>query len=589
MRKELLNGKIEGDLLDVCKDIAGSMKIVAACVYGPHLYGYTSGKKEINVLLAVAFPQPILKNYRTHVRGIPASFLVIDPETFKKDVDNGLLGELVVEKIFTPYKPLVNRDYFWSQEVTAKKRIISELMDNLVLEFPELSYDLYIEPEYFVYETMARMASLFPPITYSFINILRGDLKEKNLSSVMKGIRAALAELAEEGKIALHRGGYVRISKNYIETLKSRGMNVTDVFRGVGKEVFRQIFRVFPRLMFSFLKAQATYTRLPANIRNIFDDPIFRLEDSKRHLFVPTPLGLVALSDKTTIEGFVKKAVPKGKAMGIEIEKIGGVLNSVYLLKFEGEKKEQRVVVKLFKDWYGLKWFPLALWTIGTRDFSVLGKSRLEKEYAINRFLSNQGIRVPRILYVSPKERLIFEEFVNGLSLVKVLKDLASKKIEAREAGRIIKGVGKTLAKVHKIGVALGDCKPENIVITEDGRACFLDLEQASRSGNQVWDIAEFLFYTGHYFTSISSMEAVKMVTTEFVKGYMETGGSVMSVKSSCSARYVKVFSFFTPPHILITILNACKEIAKTNVEAELIPVLPSFDQRQGEGLKKHE
>ncbi|MFQ6095603.1 MAG: lipopolysaccharide kinase InaA family protein [Candidatus Bathyarchaeia archaeon] len=585
MKRKHLSSKIKGDILAVCKDIAGSMEIVAACLYGPHLYGYANDKNEMNVLLVVRSPQPVLKNYKRRVGDISASFLVIDAETFKKDVENGLLGELVVENIFTPYSPLINKIYLWRQEVKAKKRIISDLIDNLVSEFPELSYDLYVKPEYFIYETMARMASLFPPITYSFLNILRGDLKERNVKFIMKGIKAALAELAQEGKINLHRGEYVRIRKDYIETVKAKRTNLVDLFRGVGEEVFRQIFRVFPKLMFSFVKDQETYTKLPANIRNIFEDPIFKLEDSKKHLFMPTPLGLVSLSDKTTIEGFVKKAVPKGKALGIEIEKIGGVLNSVYLLKFKGEKKEQRIVVKLFKDWYGLKWFPLALWAIGTRDFSVVGKSRLEKEYAINRFLSSQEIRVPKILYVSPKERLIFEEFVKGLNLVEVLRNLASKRIEAEEAGRIVKAVGKTVAEVHKIGVALGDCKPENLVITPDGRVCFLDLEQASRGGNKVWDIAEFLFYAGHYFPSISSLEAAKIVTTKFIHGYLEAGGSAENIRKSSSARYLKVFSFFTPPHVLITIRNTCKEIFKTNVEAqqeklkELAPILDQMSR----------
>ncbi len=314
----------------------------------------------------------------------------------------------------------------------------------------------------------------------------------------------------------------MRIRKDYIETVKARRANLADIFRSFRKEVLHQILRVFPRLTLSVPKDQETYATPLTRFRIIFEEPVFKLEDSKRYLFVPTPLGLVALSDKTSIEGFVRKAVPKGKALSIKVDRIGGVLNSVYLIEFEGEKEEQHVVVKRFKDWYGLKWFPLALWAIGTRGFSVLGKSRLEKEYAINRFLSTQGMHVPKILYASPNERLIFEEYIVGLNLVEVLKNLSSKKIAAEEAGRILKEVGKTLAKVHRSNVALGDCKPENIVIARNGSVYILDLEQASRGGNQVWDIAEFLFYAGHYFPSITSLEAVKLVTTEFVKGYLE-------------------------------------------------------------------
>jgi len=569
MKSKLLSDEVKDGLLDACKDVAESMEIVAACLYGPHVYGYADEKNDMNVLLIIRSTKQVLKSHKRRIRNVPVSILIIDQETFEKDVENGLLGELVVENIITPYKPLINDYYLRSQEVKAKKRIISELIDNLILEFPELSYDFYIKPEYFIYEMMTRMASLFPPITYSFLNMLREDLKEKNIKSMKKGIKAALTELVKEGKITLHCGGYVRIKKDYIEAVKAKKPNLIGLFRNVGKEAFRQIFMIFPKLMLSFLKDQKTYIGLTMNVRDFMEEPVFKLEDSKRYLFMPTPLGLVALSDETTIEGFIKKAVPKGKALGIDIKRIGGVLNSVYLLKFHGEEKEQRVIVKLFKDWYGLKWFPLALWTIGTRGFSVLGKSRLEKEYAINRFLSSHGIRVPKILYVSPKERLIFEEFVEGLNLIDVLKDFASKEMKNEKARRIIREVGRTLAKVHKVGVALGDCKPENIVVTADEKVYFLDFEQASRGGNQVWDIAEFLFYTGHYFPSISSLDAVKLITAEFINGYLEAGGSIENVRKSGSARYVKVFSFFTPPHVLITILNTCKRILKTNLKAE--------------------
>ncbi len=561
MKSQHWDSKLEGEILDVCEDIASPVD--AACLYGPRLYGRTSNNGEIKVLIVTSSRQPLLRSHKRKVAGVSASFLVIDRENFERDAEQGTLGELAVENIFTPYKPFINKDYLWRQEVMAKKRIISGLLDNLVLEFPEVCYDLYVRPEYFIYETMTRMASLFPPLTYGLINMLRGESKEENVRSMMKGIKKALAELAEEEKITLHRGGYVRIRKDYIETVKARRANLADIFRSFRKEVLHQVLRVFPRLTLSVPKDQETYATTLARFRNIFEEPVFKLEDSKRYLFVPTPLGLVALSDKTSIEGFVRKAVPKGKALSIGIDRIGGVLNSVYLVKFEGEDEEQHVVVKRFKDWYGLKWFPLALWAIGTRGFSVLGKSRLEKEYAINRFLSTQGMHVPKILYVSPNERLIFEEYVEGLNLVEILKNLSSKKIAAEEAGRILKEVGKTLAKVHKAGVALGDCKPENIVITRNGSVYILDLEQASRGGNQVWDIAEFLFYTGHYFPSITSREAVKLVTTEFVKGYLEAGGSPTNVGKASSARYVKVFSIFTPPHVLITISNCLKQSIK--------------------------
>ena len=289
--------------------------------------------------------------------------------------------------------------------------------------------------------------------------------------------------------------------------------------------------------------------------------PLPELEDPKRHIFIPTSSGLVSLSDKMTIEDFARRTIPDAEDTDVEIERLGGVLNAVYTLKLHKER-EERIIVKVFKDWYGWKWFPLALWALGTRGFAILGKSRLEREYAINRFLFSQGFNVPRIVYVSPKERLIFQEYVEGKSLTEIIEHACLSTEERVHLARTMKLVGSEIAKVHELGVALGDCKPENIIISRDGEIYFVDLEQAERGGDQAWDIAEFLYYSGHY-ASVAPVEAVKTIAKEFTGGYLGSGGRIRNIKKARSPRYVKVFSFFTPPRVLTVISDTCEEVLK--------------------------
>ncbi len=260
-----------------------------------------------------------------------------------------------------------------------------------------------------------------------------------------------------------------------------------------------------------------------------------------------------------TIEEFVKRTIPDGHALEVDIKRLGGVLNAVYILKLHREK-EENIVVKVFKDWYGWKWFPLALWALGTRGFAILGKSRLEREYAINRFLSSRGFNVPRIVHVSPEQRLIFQEYVEGKRVTEIIKQICSSEEERTDLADAIKQVGKEIAKVHELDVALGDCKPENIIIAKDGKIYFVDLEQAERGGDQTWDIAELLYYSGHY-ASISPIEATRVITREFIKGYLEAGGKTENIKRARSPKYIKVFSFFTPPHTLYVISATCGEV----------------------------
>jgi tRNA A-37 threonylcarbamoyl transferase component Bud32 len=277
----------------------------------------------------------------------------------------------------------------------------------------------------------------------------------------------------------------------------------------------------------------------------------------------------VPLSDKITIKDFVRKAVPGGEALNIMVERMGGVLNSVFLISLQRNNETQKIVAKKYEDWLGFKWFPLALWALGSQSFAVMGSARLEREYAANQFLRKNGFPVPRVLYVSLKERLIFKEFVEGEKVSEAVKRIISSSPSKASSNdtKVIRAVGWELAKVHLAGIALGDCKPENILAARTGRTCFLDLEQATRSGNQPWDVAEFLYYSGHYILPTQSDKAARTIASSFIEGYLEAGGRRLNVRKAASAKYTKVFSVFTLPNIIVIMANICKRMGGTSGE----------------------
>ena len=91
----------------------------------------------------------------------------------------------------------------------------------------------------------------------------------------------------------------------------------------------------------------------------------------------------------------------------------------------------------------------------------------------------------------------------------------------------------------------------------------FSDLEQANRDGNYVWDIAEFLDYSGHYSPPMSSTNGACIIARNFIGGYLEAGGKKETVKKAASTKYTKVFSVFTPPHVILAISNICQRMGK--------------------------
>lgn len=565
--RRVLFGQVLGEglrksITDVCTRIAGSheSQIISACFYGPWVCGYADEKSDVHVLLVLGNFRSRLRSYLKPINGINVFILAVDQGAFEGDIEQGRLGEFTAEKITIPYKPLINKKYLHRQEVRAKKRIVLELLENIVLEFPELSRELFIKVEYFMYETMMRRARVFSPITYSFLNMLRRDLRRKNTESMMEGYLKAIDELVKEDQITFS-DGHVKITGKLINAIKGRKFRIPPFLRAFRRTALFNILAVLPKMMKPLADDEEIFFR--SNLEAKAEDLVFKLEDPKKYLLIPTPLGFVTLLDKTGIEDFVRKAVPIGETLNMRIEEVGGVLNTVYLLTFQRNHDEHKVIVKKFNNWYGFKWFPLALWTLGTKTFAVMGRSRLEREYAVNQFLHSQGFPVPTILYFSPRQSLIFKDFIEGENLANIIKRIiSSRKEEVTDEATLVREVGRKVAEAHRLGVALGDCKPENIIVSEDGKAFFVDLEQATRdgNGNQVWDVAEFLYYSGHYVSPVSPADAAARIAEEFIMGYLEAGGKRETVRKAGSVRYTKVFSIFTPPQVLLTVSTICKQ-----------------------------
>ena len=556
----LLSEDLEEKMVSLCKSIAGSRQIAAACFYGPWVCGYADEKSDVNVLLILDDFSLLLNTYFRSTDGVNALFLTVDRMAFERDVEQGWLGEFVAEKVIVPYETLINRQYLQRQEVKMKKRTVAELLENLVSEFPELSNEVLIRAEYFMYEAMMQRVRLFPLTTYTFLNMLRKNIRRKNIESMMKGYMKALDELTEEKQITFSNG-YVKITRSYISRIGRRKPRLPFFLRSVQRSTLLHVLSVISKNLGSLMQDQRIFVESHRTAKT--EGLVFQLEEPRKHLFISTALGPVSLSDKSTIEDFVRKTIPDGKTLDMKIQKLGGILNDVYLLTLRRNHEEQRFVVKKYRNWSSFKWFPLALWSLGTKTFAVLGQSRLEREYAINQFLRNRGFPVPKILHISPQKRLIFEDFIEGEPIVETIERIISSKEKAEKEAAVVKDVGRTIAEAHRLGVSLGDCKPENFVVTKDGKTFFVDLEQATRNGNQTWDIAEFLYYSGHYVSPISSAKVASIIAKNFIEGYLEAGGKKENVKKAASARYVKVFSLFTPPHIIIAMSNLCQRMGK--------------------------
>ncbi len=554
--------KLSEQILNFCRHIAGPYDITAACICSHYALGISNAKTPVEVLLVIHDFQPRLMNY-VKVSGEKRIFVfAVDEWVFERDVDRGFLGEALAGGLIFPYKPLLNDVYLHVQEVKLKKRLTLELLENLVLDFPELSYEIHIRPHYFMYETMLSRARLFPPMIYNLLNFTLENVKKENIKNVLRGYLEALKELEEEKLINFSKG-YVKISKSFVDKTRSRKARFINLFKPAQKALFTSSLGIFPKILSLLSENKEIFLKLQ-RVTEENSKIIHQIEDPQRYLYVPTASGLVPLASKVDIEAFARKAFSVGKDAEIGIEKIGGVLNDAFLIRTCINGEERRIVVKRFKDWSSFKWFPLTLWTVGTRTFAVLGRSRLERECVINQLLYSKGFTVPKLLYVNHAERLVFMEYVEGESIEKVIRRIMnSKSGETKNDLSIIRRVGEKFAEVHALGIALGDTKPENIMIGKNGEICLLDFEQASRNGDKAWDVAEFLYYAGHYVSPFVGVRSTEVIAKAFIEGYLKAGGNAGIFKEAGNPKYTKVFSVFTFPHIIFVISNICKKAGK--------------------------
>jgi tRNA A-37 threonylcarbamoyl transferase component Bud32 len=561
-----LDERLIDQILAFSGHVAGANKITSACVCGQTALDFSSTKAPVEVLLVIRGFAPKVMNYSKTFDGRSVIVIGVDKWVFERDVERGFLGEAVAWLLILPRLALINEEYLRSQEVTLKKRLILEVLENLVLDYPELSYELYVKPEYFFCEIAMSRARLFPPIMYNLWNLMKKGDGKGDMDYAFRGFSEALRNLEKQGEVSFSEG-YVRMSEDFVHRAQKPKVRLISLTKTLPRALFTSILDVWPRILNVLSQDwQALFKpRKGADESSIMSE----IESPEKYLYIPTASGLVPLGNRTDVEGFARKILPADKNAKIEVEPIGGFLNDVYQVKTSVNGREKKVVVKRFRDWSSFKWFPLALWSIGTRTFAVLGRQRLERESATNRFLHSKGFSVPRLLHVSPRERLVFMDYIDGEDASAVIRRLASIRsdVKAEKDLKIITEIGGTFARVHALGIALGDTKPENVMIDKIGEIYLMDFEQASRRGDKIWDVAEFLYYAGHHVPPRAGAAAAEAVAKAFVSGYLEAGGRTETVRKAANPKYTKVFSIFTLPNVILAISNVCRKAGAQKIK----------------------
>jgi len=531
---------IDDKLLSFANEIAQSCAITATCLYGSRVGGYAREDSDYDCLL-------VLKNYRDAVRyhyrkldSVNAAVLAVDKELFELDVEKGGLGDFVAGRLMSPYLPIKNSEYLEAAELQVKRRVVEEEAEDLVLEYGELSRGLEIRPEYFPLSRMKKRAKVYHPIRYSYVNLFRSDLKERNMRKILEGYDKAI-DILIKSKIVRRKNGAVILENEYIDRILSR--KTIERVVNVVEQSRRALYSYLTHGTAGVVSIDIVAKELTSKVRRelLYAPSGQELEDPKNHLFLRTSSGPINLNERTSIYDVARRLRPNAR---VAVTPLASVLNEVYLVS----AGEEKLVAKKFTDWHGFKWFTLNLVALGTKIFSLAGKTRLANEYGMNRYLSENEIPVPNIIHVSIPDRMLFERYIEGKQIVELVKEsVMSSRLSSQEE-KVIRDVGASMARVHSLGVGIGDTKPENFILGADQKVYALDLEQAKKGGDPVWDIAEFLYYSGHY--GVGASGGLHEFVKSFIEGYSLVG-NVISLRRASGLNYLKVFSFWTAPPII--------------------------------------
>ena len=531
-------------------ELTASAQRLAVSAYGPSVYARPDVVHGDDLLVVCERYPNGLRAHRRVVDGHEFRFLITDRTLIESDVQKGTLGDFFTEQFLYPYRPILNLEYLHKVAVEAKARVAQEEARDLALEHGEMVRGMVALPEFFGLSRMRRLSRVFIPSMSAYLRLLESPVRDRNLATLRASFREAIS-LAGDSVVGLE-GDYVSLEDSAVDRwLKDRASEqVVNVLRQSQRALYSYLAKGRALYLSPELLARELYTPLQFVLDPELDS--MEPENPKNHLFLRTSEGLVPFNSQSTIEQIITD-MKLGRP--VTISPLAGVLNEVSLIT----AKNQQLVAKRFTDWHGFKWFTLNIVSIGTKLFAVSGKARITNEYGMNRYLAKRGIKVAEIVYLSVKQRILVERYLAGISLADFAKQAVNQVRLSEEQKHLAESLGETLGAIHGTGVTVGDAKPENFVAM--GNEIFtVDLEQAGKRGDKAWDIAELLFYAGHYSTGPVASRGVVEFAEAFVRGYLHNGDAE-DLRKAAGIRYSKVFSIWTPAPILFEMSRILNEV----------------------------
>jgi tRNA A-37 threonylcarbamoyl transferase component Bud32/predicted nucleotidyltransferase len=494
--QSVINETEKKKLLELVKNAIQDYELVACCIYGSKVAGYARPDSDYDLLVILKDYKELIKYVYEHGNnGLDASILIVDSDMLIKDAEKAALGEFVIGRLLHPYEPLINNEYLKEVEVTYKKRVIIETINNLANK--SIFYKEFIIPiRYFLLAKIKERSKIYPHAVYSYIKTYTAQNASKNLAISIAGFKDALKILESEGYIRFYDDNSIIINKDI-----KKKVIINNILNGIYAYLVhfyagRDTLRFFRGEARSKMKRKREITSIDKEF--IEPESVLYLKD----------VSLLYDDWLTQVIHNINKDKTKAD---IKISKLGDIYSttSLYVLN------DTKVVVKHYASVKSLKWIALNFWMLGVVKLITSSRVRQLNEYKAFRILRELGINVPKIIGVSYNAKITVIEYIEGITLDCIINDILSFKSNDL---KLVKMFGDILYNIHKYGYMLIDTKPSNIIVKDD-KLYIVDLEQFRIYNNYSWDLICFLYYSLKF---IKNNDRVRDIVRGFIDGYTD-------------------------------------------------------------------
>lgn len=470
---------IRGEVLDY---VQTRFQPSAVAFYGSRVAGYAKPDSDYDVIVVIPGFKDVKYIYTSAAEGRMLSILAVDEEQLMMDAKWAKLGEFVVGRLLNPYVPLKGGRILEDVSGTYRRRVMLEELRDLYEQYERLLLYMNMPYEFFLFSKLKKRAAIYRPVLYSYVKTYGGENYRLNIGRASEGFREAARALEADHLGMATEDGFL-VQESVLHTLRS------SQFRKNIKFIERAIRQYVTHGLSGSVGLDIIIRETISKIRRASDMGVLPDYLENPHSLLTLKVGYLItrddwLSALASHEGFSGRQVTK-KQLGRFYSTA-----SLYLV----DQGQRKFIVKDFADTLQLKWYILGALNRSVRAFSVSPISRLSNEYVGTLKLKDMGILTPDILAVSARSKVLVRESIDG----ELLTSAIMKYMASGEGGETVGSVARIFARCHNANMAIGDTKPENMILKGKG-IYLIDLEQFKEDApmsDKCWDVAEFVYFS---------------------------------------------------------------------------------------------